>query len=84
MVTVVLAVYGSIRIEPSFAVGLDYQDFVTVDKALLRPAEADHLFGNTTKAWTQMGWKPKVSFEELSRMMVEADLEKGKRQIAKR
>jgi len=65
-------------------VGLDYQDFVTVDKALLRPAEADHLLGNTTKARTQLGWKPKVSFEELSRMMVEADLKKGKRQIAKR
>lgn len=65
-------------------VGLDYQDFVTVDKALLRPAEVDHLLGDTTKARTQLGWKPKVSFEELIRMMVEADLEQGKKQIAKR
>jgi len=65
-------------------VGLDYKDFVVVDKALLRPAEVDHLLGDATKARTQLGWKPKVSFEELIRMMVEADLEKVKRQIAKR
>jgi len=65
-------------------VGLDYQDFVTVDKALLRPAEVDHLMGDATKARTQLGWRPKVSFEELIRMMVETDLEQGKSQIAKR
>ena len=64
--------------------GLDYQDFIMVDKALLRPAEVDHLMGDATKARTQLEWKPKVSFEELIRMMVEADLEQGKRQIAKR
>ena len=65
-------------------VGLDYKDFVAVDKALLRPAEVDHLLGDATKARTQLGWKPKVSFEELIRMMVEADLDKVKRQIAER
>ncbi len=65
-------------------VGLDYQDFVTVDQALLRSAEVDHLLGDATKARTQLGWKPKVSFEELIQMMVEADLEQGKRQIAER
>ncbi|HEY5595512.1 MAG TPA: GDP-mannose 4,6-dehydratase, partial [Nitrospiria bacterium] len=65
-------------------VGLDYKDFVAVDKALLRPAEVDHLLGDATKARTQLGWKPKVSFEELIRMMVEADLEKVKKQIAER
>jgi GDPmannose 4,6-dehydratase len=63
-------------------VGLDYKDFVVIDKAFLRPAEVDHLLGDATKARTQLGWKPKVSFEELVRMMVEADLEKVKRQIA--
>jgi GDPmannose 4,6-dehydratase len=50
----------------------------------LRPAEVDHLLGDATKARTQLGWKPKVSFEELVRMMVDADLEKVKRQIAQR
>jgi len=64
--------------------GLNYQDFVVIDKSLLRPAEVDHLLGDATKARTQLGWKPKVSFEELIRLMVEADLESVKRQIAQR
>ncbi len=63
-------------------VGLEYKDFVVMDKAFLRPAEVDHLLGDATKARAQLGWEPKVSFEELIRMMVEADLEKVKRQIA--
>jgi len=63
-------------------VGLDYNDFIVIDKAFLRPAEVDHLLGDATKAQTQLGWMPKVSFEELIRMMVEADLEKVKKQIA--
>ena len=65
-------------------VGLNYKDHVVVDKALLRPAEVDHLLGDSTKARTHLGWKPKVSFEELIRMMVDADLEKIKQQIARR
>ncbi|HET6464316.1 MAG TPA: GDP-mannose 4,6-dehydratase [Nitrospiria bacterium] len=65
-------------------VGLNYKDHVVVDKALLRPAEVDHLLGDSTKARTHLGWKPKVSFEELIRMMVDADLEKVKQQIARR
>ncbi|MBI3610816.1 MAG: GDP-mannose 4,6-dehydratase [Nitrospirae bacterium] len=65
-------------------VGLDYEDFVVTDKKLLRPAEVDHLLGDATKARTRLGWKPNVSFEELVRMMVEADLEKVKPQIARR
>lgn len=65
-------------------VGLDYKDFVVTDKKLLRPAEVDHLLGDATKARTQLGWKPKVSFEELIRMMVDSDIEKVKRQITKR
>lgn len=63
-------------------VGLNSKDFVVADKALLRPAEVDHLLGDSTKARTQLGWKPKVSFEELIPMMVEEDLEKVKRQVA--
>ena len=65
-------------------VGLNYKDHVVVDKALLRPAEVDHLLGDSTKARTHLGWKPKVSFEGLIRMMVDADLEKVKQQIARR
>lgn len=65
-------------------VGLDYRDFVVQDKSLLRPAEVEHLLGDATKARTCLGWKPSVSFEELVRMMVEADLEKVKRQSGPR
>jgi GDPmannose 4,6-dehydratase len=55
-------------------VGLDYRDFLEVDPTLLRPAEVHHLRGDYSKAQRELGWKPKVSFEELVRMMVEADL----------
>ncbi|MGQ0736186.1 MAG: GDP-mannose 4,6-dehydratase [Acidobacteriota bacterium] len=55
-------------------VGLDWQKHVTVDPRFLRPAEVDHLIGNAEKARTRLGWSPKVSFAELVRMMVDADL----------
>ena len=64
-------------------VGLDYQDFVVLDKSFFRPAEVDELLGDSTKAQTLLGWKPKVSFEELVQMMVEADIEKIERQFVK-
>lgn len=64
----------------SIQFGLDYKDFVVVNKALLRPAEVDHLLGDSTKARIKLDWKPNVSFEELISMMVEADLERVKRQ----
>ncbi len=57
------------------AVGLDWEKYVEVDPKLLRPAEVDHLCGDATKARERLGWEPEVSFEELIKMMVEADLE---------
>jgi GDPmannose 4,6-dehydratase len=59
-------------------VGLDWQKFVKVDEALLRPAEVDTLIGDPSKARAKLGWKPRVSFTELVRMMVDADLERLK------
>lgn len=56
-------------------VGLDYADHVTVDERFFRPAEVDLLVGNADKAHAELGWKPKVSFERLVQMMVDADLE---------
>jgi len=56
-------------------VGLDWQKHVEVDPKFLRPAEVDCLCGDATKAREKLGWKPEVSFEELIKMMVEADLE---------
>jgi GDPmannose 4,6-dehydratase len=56
--------------------GLDFKDHVVIDPALVRPAEVDLLVGDASKARKQLGWEPKVSFEELVRMMVDADLER--------
>jgi GDPmannose 4,6-dehydratase len=55
--------------------GLDYNDHVVVDERYFRPAEVDLLIGDATKARTVLGWKPKTSFAELVRMMVDADLD---------
>ncbi len=54
--------------------GLDWQQYVTQDERFMRPAEVDLLVGDSTKARTQLDWKPRVSFPELVRMMVDADL----------
>ena len=54
--------------------GLDWQKHVTLDPALIRPAEVDTLIGDPAKARDRLGWKPNVSFVELVRMMVDADL----------
>ena len=57
-------------------VGLDYKDFVVQDPRFYRPAEVDLLVSNPEKAREVLGWKPQVSFRELVKMMVEADLER--------
>jgi GDPmannose 4,6-dehydratase len=54
--------------------GLDWRKHVKVDPAFLRPAEVDLLIGNSSKAGQMLGWTPKVDFEGLIRMMVDADL----------
>jgi GDPmannose 4,6-dehydratase len=63
-------------VELAFGVaGLDWQDHVVTDAAFIRPAEVDRLCANPAKVASELGWKPKIGFEELVRMMVEADLE---------
>ena len=54
--------------------GMDYREYVEIDPVLLRPAEVYHLLGDSTRARQELGWKPKVSFEELVKMMVDEDL----------
>jgi GDPmannose 4,6-dehydratase len=54
--------------------GLDWQQYVKVDPALIRPAEVDQLVGDASKAQRVLGWQPTASFEELITMMVDADL----------
>ncbi len=56
-------------------VGLDWKDFVKVDAKYFRPAEVDMLLGDASKAQRELGWKPNVTFKELVKLMVEADLE---------
>ena len=54
--------------------GLDWQKYVRIDPAFLRPAEVDHLIGDATKAKRELGWEPAVDFQQLIAMMVDADM----------
>ena len=55
-------------------VNLDWNDYVAFDPRYLRPAEVDLLIGDPSKAKAKLGWKPSVTFEELVKLMVNADL----------
>jgi GDPmannose 4,6-dehydratase len=57
-------------------VGLDWQKYVRLDPALIRPAEVDHLIGDATKARKELGWAPSVDFRDLVHMMVDADMKR--------
>ncbi|MCK9368764.1 GDP-mannose 4,6-dehydratase [Candidatus Dojkabacteria bacterium] len=59
-------------------VGLNYKDYVKKDQQFYRPAEVDLLIADASKAKKILGWKPKVQFNELVEMMVEADLKRVK------
>jgi GDPmannose 4,6-dehydratase len=64
-------------VEIAFAhANLDWEQHVKLDPALLRPAEVDHLIGDSSRARTVLGWSPTVDFGGLVRMMVDADLER--------
>jgi GDPmannose 4,6-dehydratase len=56
-------------------VELDWRRFVEIDRRYFRPTEVDHLLGDATKAREKLGWTARVTFKELTRMMVEHDLE---------
>jgi GDPmannose 4,6-dehydratase len=57
-------------------VGLEPERHVTIDPRFLRPAEVEELRGDAGKAERQLGWTPQVGFDELMKMMVDADLER--------
>jgi GDPmannose 4,6-dehydratase len=61
-------------------VGLNADDYIEIDKAFMRPAEVDMLLGDATKARQVLGWRPEITFEQLVGEMVEADIERVKRQ----
>ncbi|HZZ30154.1 MAG TPA: GDP-mannose 4,6-dehydratase [Pirellulales bacterium] len=60
--------------------GMDCRDFVRTDQRYFRPAEVDLLLGDATKAHNVLKWKPRVSFDQLVTMMINADLELAQRE----
>ena len=68
-------------VETAFGcVGLEWERYVKIDPRYLRPTEVDLLVGDPAKARRELGWQPKVTFQELVRLMVEADLELAERE----
>jgi GDPmannose 4,6-dehydratase len=57
-------------------VDLDWEEYVTVDPRFVRPAEVESLLANPAKVRRVLDWEPTVSFEQMVRMMVDADLER--------
>jgi len=62
-------------------VGLNLEDYVGIDPRFYRPAEVETLLGDPSKARTELGWEPQVTFEQLVTMMVEEDLHRVEREI---
>ncbi len=63
---------------------LDWRERVGVDPRYMRPSEVDILCGDSNKARSLLGWKPRVNFEDLVAMMVDADLELAQRELRSR
>jgi len=59
---------------------LDYEEYVAIDQKYFRPTEVDVLVGDYTKARKKLGWEPRVRFDQLIDMMIEADLELAKKE----
>jgi len=60
--------------------GLDWQKYVEIDPKYFRPTEVDLLLGDASKARKVLGWKPKVDFKRLARMMTDADWETARKE----
>ena len=59
---------------------LDWQEFVEFDPYYLRPTEVDFLLGDSSKAHSKLSWMPKISFQELARIMTDHDLDLAERE----
>jgi GDPmannose 4,6-dehydratase len=67
-------------VEVAFAhAGLNWQDHLEIDKKYIRPTEVDALIGDPSKAQRELGWSAKTHWQDLAKLMVDADLELGKR-----
>jgi GDPmannose 4,6-dehydratase len=62
---------------------LDWKRYVEIDQRYYRPAEVDLLLGDPSKARRVLGWEPKVSFEELARLMVDSDLKLAQQELVR-
>jgi GDPmannose 4,6-dehydratase len=62
--------------------GLDWEKHVAVDPRYFRPTEVDALLGDASKAREKLGWRPKIAFKELARLMTEHDLRLAKEERA--
>jgi len=60
---------------------LDWQDYVEIDPRYFRPTEVELLLGDFSKAKEKLGWEPKVTFEQLAQMMVEADMKLAENEV---
>jgi GDPmannose 4,6-dehydratase len=66
-------------VEVAFAhAGLNWQDHLEIDKKYIRPTEVDALIGDPSKAQRELGWSAKTHWQDLAKLMVDADLELGK------
>jgi GDPmannose 4,6-dehydratase len=63
-------------------VGLDWKKYVEIDPAFYRPADVHTLCGDASRAHRELGWKPEVTFPELVRMMVDADLKRVTKEVS--
>ncbi len=61
---------------------LDWQQYVEIDPRYFRPSEVDHLHGDASKAHAKLGWKPRTTFDELVKIMVNYDLDRARRDVA--
>ena len=57
------------------AANLSWEDYVIIDEAFMRPAEVDHLIGDSSKAKKKLSWKPRTKFKNLVEIMLEADMQ---------
>ena len=62
-------------------VGLNYKDYVKIDQTFFRPAEVENLLADTTNSKKNLGWSPKIKFEDLVKEMVESDLQNIKDKV---
>ena len=61
---------------------MDWKEYVEIDPQYFRPTEVDYLLGDPTKARNTFGWKPRTSFQQLVRMMVDSDVQLAQSELA--